>query len=219
MKAYGQQFADVTSDDDIYLLDKYFKENKVDVEKTYNKARDRLIKIVSEREEKTLKIVMYEYPMHTHRGRTDGRGGIYSPGAKEHKKYFEKQVKKVTKKAISIINTPMRITIDAYLEMPKAVPPDEVMLFQLKLLSVIDKPDWDNIGKCYPDMMTEILTVDDDIVYSGTVNRYYNLLPRVVITITYLAKHESKYIYKKMKNRKTVKQLLENNQIEFEFLE
>lgn len=93
--------------------------------------------------------------------------------------------------------------------MPEQVPPDEVLLYECKVLQVEDTPDYDNIGKCYTDMLKNNIVLDDDIFWSGTVNKFYSVTPRVEITIRYIKSHESNYIYKKLKHRKSVKELTE----------
>lgn len=232
---YIDKYSSYESMDDVYLIDKYFSDRGLNLEKYYDKSRSRAIKIFEEREEKQLRLIFCEFPLHTHRGRIAMGTRIYSPGAASYKKVFEKKLekskssefsknfnrrmKKTINDVVAIINTPMRITIDAYIEMPTTIPHEEIILFQLKILNVADTPDWDNIGKCYPDMMQDILILNDDLIYSGTVNKFYNLFPRVVVTFSYQDKHDSKYIFNKIKNRKRVKELIAAGKMQLSFLE
>lgn len=189
-------------------LKRYFRENNLNFEKACLKAKERAVAINEERKYETIHITMYEYPMKTDRPRTFN-GTTFSPNAKLNKTYFEKALKKIVKD-IKLINTPSEITIRAFLPMPTGIPPEEIILFETGLLHPIDKPDYDNIGKCYTDILTDVLISDDDIFYSGKIIKYYSVLPRVEIDITSLSKHESKYIYKKMKARKSIKEAISN---------
>ena len=94
------------------------------------------------------------------------------------------------------------------------VPPDEVILFEAKVLNVLDYPDYDNIGKCYTDMLKDVLIIDDNIFWSGRVRKYYSVTPRVEITIRYLTKIESDYIYRKLKNRRSIREAIQTGQCE-----
>lgn len=172
-------------------------------EKWIKKAREKALLIMDQRQHETVRIVMYEYPMKTDRPRTFS-GHTFSPNAAANKKYMQSAISQVVS-AIRLINTPAEITINAFLEMPATVKPDEVILFEAQLLNPVDKPDYDNIEKCYTDMLTDVLTSDDDIFWHGEICKWYSLLPRVEIIVRYLKKHESDYIYKKLKSRKHIK--------------
>lgn len=191
---------------------KYFNFRGWDLDKACDKAKKKLKTIEEKREYETIRIIMYEYPMKTDRPRTV-KGHTYSPNARENREYFEKAVRQV-KKALQLITTPAEIVIDAYFEMPKQVPPDEVILFEAKVLDIIDTPDYDNIGKCYTDIQKLVTITDDDIFHTGLVRKFYSVMPRVEITITYIVSHESDYIFKKLKNRKSIKELIAAGQLE-----
>ena len=211
LKEYNEKYP-IRIPDSTLALKHYFKTHGYNLEKAVRKATKKASQILERREYEHIRIVMYEYPMKTDRPRTFG-GRTFSPNAKDNHDYFEKAVKSVTK-SFKLINTPAEISIEAYLEMPSAVPPDEVLLFEAKLLNPIDYPDYDNLGKCYTDMLKNTLIIDDDIFYKGTITKYYSVMPRVVMTITFLSKHESDFIYKKIKNRKSVKAMIQSGQCE-----
>lgn len=189
-------------------LRKYFKDRNWKFDKAVKKAKAKIKEIERYREYQTVRIVLYEFPMKTDRPRHTKFGHTFSPNAKANNIYL-KNALKITKTAFNLINTPATITIDAYMEMPEQVPPDEVLLYECKVLQVEDTPDYDNIGKCYTDMLKNNIVLDDDIFWSGTVNKFYSVTPRVEITIRYIKSHESNYIYKKLKHRKSVKELTE----------
>lgn len=212
---YNEKYSERTGDP-VQELQRYLAQQK-NPDKWIAKARDKALLIMENREYETIRVLAYEYPMKTDRPRTMN-GHTWSPNASDNKAYFDKAIKSIID-VIHLINTPAEIEVEAYLEMPSAVPPDEVILFEAKILNPVDKPDYDNVGKCYTDVFTDVLTSDDDIFWRGEVRKYYSLLPRVVVTITYIKKHESNYIYKKLKNRKTIKHGIEIGQIVLEKLD
>lgn len=202
---YNSKYPEHT-DDTAKLLKRYFSDHKLNFEKARKKASKKADLILQKRKYEHIRIVMYEYPMKTDRPRTFG-GRTFSPNAHDNHEYFEKAIKSVVK-SLKLINTPAEIRINVYLEMPSSIPADEVILFELKILNPIDYPDYDNVGKCYTDMLKNVLVVDDDIFYRGEIVKYYSIQPRVELIITYLTSHESDYIYKKICKRKSVKELI-----------
>lgn len=203
-----------TYEDLEYGLKQYFNSRNWDFDKAIKKADKKVKKIAEEREYKTLRIILYEYPMKTDRPR-HSRGITFSPNAKNNNQYMAKAIASINK-TLRLINTPASITIDAYFEMPAQVPPDEVLLYECKVLQIEDTPDYDNVGKCYTDMLKNNIVSDDDLFWSGTVNKFYSVIPRVEITIRYIAKHESDYIYKKLRSRKSIKELMEKDLVVLE---
>lgn len=212
---YNEKYSGCTGDP-VQELKRYLSTVK-NPDKWIAKAHDKALLILDQREYETVRILAYEYPMKTDRPRTMN-GHTWSPNASENKSYFRKAINGVVK-TMRLINTPGEIEVEAYLKMPSQVPPDEVILFEAKILNPVDKPDYDNVGKCYTDVFTDVLTSDDDIFWRGEVRKYYSLVPRVVITIRYIKKHESNYIYKKLKNRKSIKAGIESGQIVLEKLD
>lgn len=214
LEAYNAKYPDRDYDPE-RSLQRYFDLRGWSYRKAQEKASKKLEKILAEREYETIRIVMYEYPMKTDRPRSTGDGHIYSPNASSNHAYFERAMRKVCNQ-VKLITTPTEIEIDAYLEMPTQVKPDEVILYESKVLDVLDMPDYDNIGKCYTDIQKLVTLLDDDQVHVGIVKKFYSVLPRVEIRITYLKKHESDYIYRKLKARKSVKAAIEAGQLTLE---
>lgn len=193
-------------------IKRYFEDNGLDLEKACVGASKKAAHIINRREYESMFICLREYPMETARPRTV-HGHTFSPNAAANKDYFEKAIRQVVHD-ISRIYTPAEVRIDGFIEMPQNVPPDEVILYEAQLLHVSAKPDVDNLAKAYLDMMTDILTIDDDIFYHLEVYRWYSLEPRVEIRITYETALESEYLYKKLKNRKAIKDLMKTGQFE-----
>lgn len=190
---------------------KYFSENGLNLEKAIVKAQKKAAKIIDEREYESIRILMYEYPKGTPRPRVY-RGHAFSPGASDNKKYLSGALKAIDK-TLDLIVTPYEVEIDLYLEMPAKVPPDEIILFESKLLPAPEKPDWDNAGKTYTDMLTDVMALDDDLIWRGEVRKWYSLQPRVDIRITYVKTIESEFMYRRLKGRKVIKEGLRNGTI------
>ena len=193
-------------------LRNYFLSRGWNFDKALKKAKKKVDNIEINRKYESIRVMMYEQPVKTDRPRAFN-SHIYSPNAAANHSYFEKAVKGICKD-IKLINTPAEIIINAYIEMPSRVPPDEVILFEGKVLDIIDMPDYDNIGKAYTDMLKNVLIIDDDIFHRGEINKFYSVVPRVEIIIRYQKSHDSDYVYKKIKSRKSVKAAIVSGQLE-----
>lgn len=213
LEEYNTQYPNRYYDPEI-LLRNYFYQRGWNYDKAEKKAKKKLENIEINRKYETIRVVMFERPVKTDRPRAFN-SHIYSPNAAANHQYFEKAVKGICKD-IKLINTPAEIVINAYIEMPARVPPDEAILFEGRVLDIVDMPDYDNIGKAYTDMLKNVLIVDDDIFHRGEINKYYSVMPRVEIIIRYQVSHDSDYIYKKIKSRKSVKAAIEAGQLELQ---
>lgn len=211
---YNQRYSVREYSNPFSVLEQYFNEEGLDYTTYLKRAKDKLEALSETLSYKTVSIILYEYPMKTDRPRRAKFGTMYSPNAAENKRYLKRAVKNIISD-MKLIHTPGEITIDAYFEMPKKIKPEEVILYEMKKLKVHTTPDYDNIGKCYTDMLKDVIILDDDMFYSGTINKYYSLIPRVVITIRYLSDYDSDYTFRKMKNRKSVKKAMQEGFIEF----
>lgn len=163
-----------------------------------------------------IKFTFYEEPIQTHRPRVNYHTrAMHVPNAKENHEAIKKFVKNL-KEDISVISTPMKICLTAYLPMPNNLKPIEVLLYETEHDYAIGKPDFDNILKAYCDMIQEHIILDDDIVSSSSFDKYFSLKPRVELSIIYTNGYASEYTYKTIKNRKSFKKL--PNHIDSELL-
>ena len=201
----------VRDGDILALVKRHFKDNHLDLAKASKEATKLAKRILDERTYESIHFILYENPEGAPRPR-GFRGHFFSPGAAENKRYFAEAIHAVTK-TLKLVVTPAEIAVDLYLPMPANVPPHELLLFEAKILSPISKPDYDNAAKPYTDMMTGIITVDDDLFHRAVVSKYYSLLPRIEVTVTYQTAIESDYIYKKLKGRKLIKQGIKDGTI------
>ena len=69
----------------------------------------------------------------------------------------------------------------------------EQILAEMGLIRPISKPDWDNLGKSYSDMIQGVLIQDDSLIIEGVSRKFYSAKPRVEITIEYLKDFDSKF--------------------------
>lgn len=202
MIAYNKKYKIRDTDIPARLSD-YFEERGWDVPRAIDKALLRAAEIDEKREWKYIDITMYEYPIQTDRPRVF-RNHIYSPNANAMRRYFESALKAIGEE-IKLIATPSIIQIDGYIEMPSTIKPHEVLLYETGVLEPITKPDADNLGKTYLDMMLGSLILDDDIFYTMIISKHYSVMPRVEIKIAYLSEQESENMKKKIQARKSVK--------------
>lgn len=202
IREYNEQYP-VKNTDALERIRSYFDARGWDLAAASEKAAKKAVRILDERAYETIRIVLMEKPFQAERPRV-WRNHAYSPNAANNKAYFEKAFHSVVT-ALRLVASPAEIIVNAYLEMPAGVPPDEVILFEAQLLNPVDRPDFDNLSKAYADMLTGVVTVDDDIFYRAEINKYYSLLPRVEILVTYLVRNESDYVYKKLKHRKVIR--------------
>ena len=85
-----------------------------------------------------------------------------------------------------LVYTPCDILIDIFKPTPSSFNRADKVLAEIGLINPITKPDWDNAGKKYSDMFNSNIWLDDNLVISGTVRKFYSILPRVEITLNYL---------------------------------
>lgn len=97
--------------------------------------------------------------------------------------------------------TPLEITYDAFFKTPSGFNKVDTVLAEVGLIRPLTKPDWDNIGKKYSDMYNSNIWLDDSFVVSGTVNKYYSILPRIEIRLKYLNMVYNRYQYNAIRNR------------------
>lgn len=146
----------------------------------------------------TKKFTIYLLPKATPRPRLGQRGVFYVKGAKDNKKLFKKFINDID---IDIITTPTKFTCKSYFPIPSSMNQIEKVLAEIGLIRPISKPDWDNVGKAYCDMLQGLILYDDSLIVEGVSKKYYSMKPRIEITISYMKEHDSGYNRKKMKEK------------------
>lgn len=143
--------------------------------------------------------VIYLVPKATPRPRCNRiRNTFYVMGAKDNKDIFRKFI---NKHDIPMITTPCKFRCDSYLPIPKSMRDDEKILAEMGYIRPISKPDWDNLGKTYSDMIQGMLLFDDALIVEGTSSKWYSTKPRIEIKIEYMKKYDSLYNMNKMRKK------------------
>ena len=96
------------------------------------------------------------------------------------------------------IVTPSIFKCKTYFPMPSNMSKMEKVLAELGLIPYISKPDWDNLGKTYSDMVQKHFIVDDSLMFKGETEKYYSTKPRIEISIEFLSEFDSKYNRRKV---------------------
>lgn len=156
---------------------------------------------------KSISFVFYFIPKATPRARLSGFGKhFYVSDAMNNRKLMEKFVKQELSD-FNIITTACKFYCDCYFPIPKSMNKSEKLRAELKLVNNLTKPDWDNLGKTYSDMIQNTIIMDDSLIIEGNVRKFYSSKPRIELTIEYADRYDSKY---NMKNITRRKQYLDN---------
>ena len=150
-----------------------------------------------------LSIIIWLAPQPTPRPRISGDNKIfYVKGAKNNKKIIENFI---IDTPLPIIVTPCIFQCESYFPIPKSMKSHEKILAELGFIKPISRPDWDNIGKTYSDMIQSTIIHDDSLIVEGISRKYYSTKPRVEIKIKYMKDFDCKYNYNKIMKQKGIK--------------
>lgn len=120
---------------------------------------------------------------------------VYSPNAKDDSVFMNRVMGTDLNVLNSLIHTPCIVEYNVYFKTPNSFNTTDTFLSEIGLIRPIVAPDWDNIGKKYSDMYNKNVWLDDTLVISATVNKYYSILPRVEINLKYLNMVYNKFQY------------------------
>ena len=101
-----------------------------------------------------------------------------------------------------LLYTPCRVEYSAYVKTPSNFNTTQIFLAEIGLERPINKPDWDNIGKKYSDMMNGNIWLDDTLVIDGSIHKFYSIKPRVEINLSF-----ANILYNKYQYKSTIKKL------------
>ena len=198
-KIYKEKYSDIPKDYNErleYIIDKYNVS-----EKQFNDIIYRKRNMEHNLEFLDFRLVLYEIPEGTprHRYRIINKSNymnaaiampsyvhVYQPNAKEDHVFMKRLVDEELNNLNIFVQTPCNIVINNYFPMPSNYNVSDIIISEYGLNWCIKKPDWDNIGKKYSDMYNSNIWLDDKLVISGQVNKFYSVLPRVEIDIHYL---------------------------------
>lgn len=127
---------------------------------------------------------------------------VYSPNASDDFRFMKRLVGEELVELDRFIQTPCIIEYNAYFKTPSYFNVSDKFISEIGLHRNAIAPDWDNIGKKYCDMYNHNIWLDDSLVVSGTVNKFYSILPRVEIRLRYLNYATNKFQYNNIIGRK-----------------
>lgn len=176
------------------------RQNKVK-EKEISKLQERMREILGMTTEQ-ISFVIYMTPKATPRPRMGKFGRFYVQGAMDNSNLFKNFMESMFPE-MHMITTPCKFNIDLYLPIPAGLNRLDKILAELRLIKVISKPDWDNLGKTYSDMVQKHLLQEDSLVYDARVRKFYSSKPRVELTLEYDTEYDCKYSKKTIEGWKT----------------
>lgn len=168
-------------------------------EKEMDKIKNHIRKILRMKYN-TISFVFYFIPQATPRPRySKFTKSFYVKNALNYNELF-KSFMEETSEIKNLIVTPCEFECKTYFPTPSSMNRVEKVVAELELIKNIRKPDWDNLGKTYSDMIQKHLIVDDSLIYKGTVEKLYSSKPRIEITIKYMEDFDSKFNAMKKSN-------------------
>lgn len=194
---YQEEYGNVSNDhiDRIYHFLDNIKEKQI------NELRNDIINNL-ETNWKSISFIFYFIPKATPRARFTGFGKhFYVSDAMNNRKLMEKFVKE-NLSDFKLITTACKFNCDCYFPIPKTMTKTEKVRAELKLINHLSKPDWDNLGKTYSDMIQNTIIMDDSLIVESTVRKFYSSKPRIELTIEYADRYDSKYNMKNILKRK-----------------
>ena len=127
---------------------------------------------------------------------------VYSPHARDDMNSMHRLIGDELEALHLFIQTPCTIVLNCYEKTPEAFTTMDKFLAEMGVIPSISHYDYDNYLKCASDRLNTNLWLDDSLVISGTVNKFYSILPREEIFIKYLNVVPNKNQYKAVTNRK-----------------
>lgn len=129
---------------------------------------------------------------------------FYVKDAKNFKQVFD-DFKEQHSEMDCVISTPCTIETKSYIETPKGMTALETMAAELELIHHVNAPDYDNLAKTYTDMVQHTLISNDSIIFRGTSEKFYSILPRIEVTIRFMTAFDCKYNKRSVEKRKSFK--------------
>lgn len=146
-----------------------------------------------------INFIIYLLPKGTPRPRLSSRSRtFYVLGARDNREIFDKFM---ANQDFPIITTPCKFKCTSYLPIPKQFTKIDTLLAEIGLIRPINRPDWDNLGKTYSDMIQGTLLYEDSLIIEGTSKKFYSIKPRIEIELEYAEEHDSLYNYNKMRKK------------------
>lgn len=144
--------------------------------------------------------VLYLIPKASPRPRSGRFGNFYVKDAKENNVLFEQFMTTTFGEIHERITTGCVARMDIYMPIPSTMNRVDAVLAELKLIRPLPKPDWDNLGKTYSDMVQRSLLAEDSLVIDGRVRKFYSYKPRIELVFSYQDKYDSLYNKRKVES-------------------
>ena len=127
---------------------------------------------------------------------------FYVKGAKMNKQIFENFVEQHSDME-AVISTPCIMETKVYIQTPAGMSIEEKVAAELGVIHNVNAPDWDNLGKTYSDMVQDVLISNDSIVFKGSVEKFYSVLPRIEVSVKFMKVYDCKYNKRTIEHRKS----------------
>ena len=127
---------------------------------------------------------------------------VYTPHARDEINSMHRLIGDELEALHVFIQTPCTIVLNCYEKTPEAFSVADKFLAEQGLIPSISHNDADNFLKLASDRLNTNLWLDDSLVISCTVNKFYSILPREEIFIKYLNVVPTKNQYKAITGRK-----------------
>ena len=198
---YQEKYGDISKDE---VTRFYQLMNSIKITNKYKCHINDIIKKRHDIKWKCIDFIIYLEPKATPRPRINRfTNSFYVQGSKDNRDIFNKFF---INENIPMITTPCKFKCVSYLPIPKTMNPIETILAELGLIYPISKPDWDNLGKTYSDMIQNTLLLDDSLIIEGISKKFYSYKPRIEIHMEYMESFDSIYneekITKKIERKK-----------------
>lgn len=195
-KSYDKKYGMVSEAEEDRIID--LLSSKIKSQKQLSKLLDRMREIQNIQWNK-ISFCIYADPKATPRPRENRfTHTFYVKGAANNKKQFKKWMDEIDH---PFIRTPFKFQCDIYTKTPSSMNNVETILAEFGLVRPTSRPDWDNYGKTYSDMIHDSLILDDSLIIDGRVRKFYSMKPRVEVFIEFMDAYDSVYNANKMKGR------------------
>lgn len=190
-KDYQELFGDIPKDF-LPIIDYIFKDVKC--KKVKHSLQDEVTRIMNIKY-KTIKFTIYLLPKGCPRPKAGKFHTFYVKGAKDNKKVFDEFIATIDQE---VIKTATIFDCIYYMPTPTSLNTVQRVLAEMGLIANLSKPDWDNAGKTYSDMIVPKLLKDDALIIDGRSRKKYSIKPRIEITIQYQEDFDCEYNRKKV---------------------
>ena len=185
-KTYEILFGDIPEDDEgrlTYILGKKIGNSK------FKSEIDKIIKKFKKYKKKKIEFTWYKVLKPSARPRANMRSGLmhmYVPRAADNGKQFSEFCKENN---LPIIDTPCTLNIKIYQKTPSSFSIKNKLLAEMGLIRPWGRTgDFDNYAKAVADAIQHGMLVDDCLITSSQIDKFYSIKPRVFVQIEYYEK-------------------------------